>query len=297
MSRLFLLSLLLLSCQAKEPPEPVGSVYYESWVFVGKDQRQDPLVVYVSNRKSQDHKKKVNLEVKAMMSKEQETRLIHQQKKTTSGVLSKTPLLGPLLLVEEQCEGGGCLSASFAGGFVLEMKSELLPALTPHDWHKSRVGDAITRATLTLDQTTATGCLFVERAFAPYGPPSPFYGNFDWFALLDEAGDCWLLTDGTRVGSFALSSTGATGNTVRREVRERFTDAKSGQEVASAWSLLAPAFALKATLAATSGHRSVGATLSPTKKAFYGHGSVEGAITVAGQSREVIGWVQHVTDE
>ena len=292
-----LLLLALLCCQPKPTADLVGAVSYESWVFVGRDSQQDPLLVSLSVRKSQQDKKKVELESKLFMSKEGQTRLVFREKKSVEGNLREVSSNDPVSLQEVPCSQETCLLAEIARSFLLRIESDPLPSLRPHSWHDSRIGNAITTATLSLNQVKAHGCLFVERGVSLTKPPEPFFGDFDWVALLDEKGDCWLVSEGSRVGGFALSSTGVASDKIARQKSQLFLDKKSGQEVPNSWSLSVPQLSFTASLSALSGHRGQGRTLPSGKSAFFGQGVVEGSLQVKGEPRQCIGWIQHIKDE
>ena len=287
----------LFSCQPKPSVEVVGAIYYETWVFVGRDDQQAPLLASLSIRKSQQSKKKVELESKLMMSREGQTRQIFREKKSVEGNLREVSSTDPISLREQLCDGETCLRAEVSRDFSLQLQSGPLPSLSAHAWHDSRIGDGITTATLTLNQEKARGCLFVERGVSLGKAPEPFFGDFDWVALLDDKGDCWLVSDGTRVGGFALSGGGAVSDEVARKSAALVLDKKSGQQVPTSWSLRAPGLSFSAEVAAVSGHRGAGKKLPSGKSVFYGHGAVEGSVQVKGEPRQCIGWVQHIKDE
>jgi hypothetical protein len=289
--------IVLLSCQSRPSADLVGAVYYESWVFVGRDSQQNPLLVSLSVRKSQQDKKKVEFESKLFMSKAGETRLVFREKKSVEGNLREVSSDSPISLQKVPCNQETCLLAEISRAFSLRIESDPLPSLTPHAWHDTRIGDAITTATLSLNQEEARGCLVVERGFSLTKPPEPFFGDFDWVALLDEKGDCWLVSEGSRVGGFALSKTGAFSDKVERQKAQVFLDNKSGQEVPAAWSFSVPTFSLTTSLSALSGHRGEGRRLPSGKSAFFGQGVVEGSLQVKDERRQCIGWIQHIKDE
>jgi hypothetical protein len=295
--RAFLLLLLgLLSCQSKPSVDLVGAFYYESWVFVGRDS-QGPLIASLSIRKSQQDKRQVEFESKLFMSKEGQTRLVFREKKNVMGNVREVASNDPIALSEAPCNQKTCLLAEISRDFLLRIESDPLPSLTPHSWHDSRIGDAITTASLSVNQVKTPGCLFIQRGVSLEKVPEPFFGDFDWFALLDDQGDCWLVSEGSRVGGFALSKGGASSDQVERQTEQLFLDKKSGQQVPSAWRLRVPKLSLTASLSALSGHRGEGRSLASGKKAFFGQGAVEGTLQVRGEERTCFGWVQHMKDE
>jgi hypothetical protein len=294
---LFILHCLFVSCQPKIIEDRIGAVYYESWVFVGRGSDKTPIVAALSIRKTQKSKHKVEVESKLFMSKERQTRLVFQDKKTQDGNARELPNTDPILLRETPCDQQSCLLAQISRSFLLEIQSDPLPKLTPHSWHDSRIGDAITTATLSLNQVKTPGCLFVERGVALTKVPDPFFGDFDWWALLDDKEQCWIVTDGSLVGGFALSKDGASSTKIERQGEKLFLDSNSGQRVPAAWSVRIPEFKWEASLEAISGHLGFGQKLPSGKKAFYGEGAISGRIQVNGESRQCIGWVQHIQDQ
>ena len=296
---LFFLLLYLTSCQPKANEDPVGSVYYESWVFVGRDSKQAPLIAALSIRKLQQSKKKVEIESKLFGSKDAKTRLFFSEKKTKDGNAHEVFSADPISLQEVPCgQQKTCLHAEISREFFLELQSDPLPTLSPHAWHDARIGTAITTATLSVNQVKTPGCLFVERGVSLTKPPEPFFGDFDSFALLDDEGDCRLISEGSRVGGFALSREGATSTLVQRQGEKLFLDNNSGQQAPSAWSLRVPQLGWELSLAALDGHRGVGDKLPSGKSVFFGQGVVQGSFQSAEkETRQCIGWVQHVRDE